>query len=324
MAKTTGSKAAKSTSKRPTRTAAKPRQLKPPKHQYFKLKNRHKHPAKLPSAWQLLQAAADSLWQNRRLFLGITLVYGLLNLILVQGLANSSDVNSLKQNLDSVFHGHFGSLGSSVSVFASLVGSAGNGSSPTAGAYQLFLAVITSLAVIWALRQIFAKAIPSVRDAYYQGMYPLIPFILVLLVICLQLIPFLLGAEIYSSVISNGIAISTPEKTGFALLFLILTLVSLYMAVSSLFALYVVTLPDMTLGRALRSGRELVRYRRWTVLRKIICLPIALVVVAAIIMVPIIVWITALASWVFFLLTMFSLVATHAYMYNLYRELLNE
>jgi hypothetical protein len=93
---------------------------------------------------------------------------------------------------------------------------------------------------------------------------------------------------------------------------------------SSLFALYIVTLPDMTPLTALRSARQLVRYRRWTVLRKIFWLPVALLILAAVIMVPIIIWLTAIAQWVFFLLTMFSLVATHAYMYNLYRELLHE
>jgi uncharacterized membrane protein YoaK (UPF0700 family) len=93
---------------------------------------------------------------------------------------------------------------------------------------------------------------------------------------------------------------------------------------SSLFALYIVTLPDMTPFKALRSARELVRHRRWTVLRKILFLPIILLVVAAIIMLPIIIWLTSLAQWVFFLLTMFALVAANAYMYTLYRELLNE
>jgi hypothetical protein len=39
---------------------------------------------------------------------------------------------------------------------------------------------------------------------------------------------------------------------------------------------------------------------------------------------PIITWLTPLTQWVFFLLTMFSLVAVHAYMYTLYREMLNE
>ena len=184
--------------------------------------------------------------------------------------------------------------------------------------------MITSLAVIWALRQVLAGVRVRVRDAYYLGMYPLIPFILVLLVIAVQLLPLVIGGTIYGIVISNGIAVYTVEKLAFALLFILLALLSLYMLSSSLFALYIVTLPDMTPMKALRSARELVRHRRWTVLRKILCLPIILLIVAAVIMVPIIIVLTPLAQWVFFVLTMFAVAAVHTYMYTLYRELLHE
>jgi hypothetical protein len=281
-------------------------------------------PSSIPSVWRLTTSAALLLKRYWPVFLGLTLIYGLLNLILVQGLASSTDVSSLKHDLNQVFNGHLGTLGSSLGVFVVLVGSAGNGSSQTAGAYQLFLALITSLAVIWSLRQLLANHPLRLRDAYYRGMYPLIPFILVLLIVSLQLLPLLIGSSLYSLVITNGIAVNALEKGLWLVFFLALALWTLYMISASLFALYIVTLPEMTPLKALRSARELVRGRRWTVLRKILYLPLLLLVVAAIIMVPIIIWLTALAQWVFFLLTMFSLIAIHTYMYNLYRELLNE
>lgn len=330
MSKKTGRPASKQkkaakTPKPPINPAAgKPRRLKVPTYQNFKLAKRIKHPVKLPSVLQLTKAAWRTLWQHKNLFIGITLTYGLLNLLLVQGLAGSTDVAGLKNTLNQAFTGNFGSLASGVSVFVVLVGSAGNGSSQTAGAYQLFLGLITSLAVIWALRQVLAGAIVRVRDAYYLGMYPLIPFMLVLLVIGLQLLPLLIGSTLYSLVVTNGIAVYPVEKVIWALMYGLLALLSLYLVSSSLFALYIVTLPNMTPMKALRSARDLVRYRRWTVLLKILCLPLILLVVAAVIMVPIIIWLTPLAQWVFFLLTMFALVAIHACMYTLYRELLNE
>lgn len=283
-----------------------------------------KQPLRLPNAWQLTKTAWDTLWQQRKLFIGITLIYGLLNLVLVQGLASGTDVTALKGNLNQVFSGHLGALGSSLSAFTVLVSSAGNGSSQTAGAYQLFLGLITSLAVIWALRQILAGARIRIRDAYYQGMYPLIPFTLVLLVIGLQLLPLLIGSGLYSLVVANGIAVNLIENLLFAALFAALACLSLYWINSSLLAIYIVTLPDMTPVKALRSARELVRGRRWSVLRKLLCLPVILLIAAAVIMVPIIIVLTPLAQWVFFLLTMFGLVAIHAYLYTLYRELLNE
>jgi len=49
-----------------------------------------------------------------------------------------------------------------------------------------------------------------------------------------------------------------------------------------------------------------------------------LLIAAAIIMVPIIIVLTSLAQWVFFVLTTLTLLLAHTYMYTLYRELLNE
>jgi phosphatidylglycerophosphate synthase len=76
--------------------------------------------------------------------------------------------------------------------------------------------------------------------------------------------------------------------------------------------------------KALRSARELVRYRRWTILRKVLFLPLLLLIVTAIMMVPVISVVTPLAQWVFFILMMAAIAVVHSYMYTLYRELLHE
>jgi hypothetical protein len=278
----------------------------------------------VPNVWQLSKQTGRALWRHRLLFGSLTLVYGLLTVVLVQGIAGGTDVSALKNNLKDAFSGQFGSLTSSLSIFVVLVSSAGNNSSQTAGAYQLFLALITSLAVIWALRQVSAGRHMRLRDAYYQGMYPLIPFVIVLLIICLQLLPLVIGSTLYSIVVTNGIAVHLIEKLFWLTLFIGLAIWSLYMVSSSVFALYIVTLPDMTPLKALRSARELIRRRRWIVLRKVLFLPILLLIGAAVIMLPIILWLTPLAQWVFFVLTMLALVVIHAYLYTLYRELINE
>jgi hypothetical protein len=316
-------KTAKAVSVPKTRPSDKPRRLKQRTYKSFQLQKRIKHPIKIPNVVKLTKSSVKLAWQHKKLFTGIILIYGLLNLIFVRGLAGGSDLGSLKDSFDQVFQGNFGSLASGLGVFITLVGSSGNSSSDTAGAYQTFLGLIASLAVIWALRQVMAGSYVRVRDAYYKGMYPLIPFILVVMVIGLQLIPLFAGVTLYSLVVSNGIAVGGGQFAWF-IFCILLSLLSLYMISSSIFALYIVTLPDMTPLKALRSARELVRYRRWTVLRKVLWLPLYLLLVAAVIMLPIIIWLTVMAQWIFFILTMVALLAVHAYMYTLYRELLNE
>jgi hypothetical protein len=279
-----------------------------------------KHSAVLPSAYKITKIAAHTLWSHKRLFAGITFVYALLNIVLVQGMSSSQDISFVKDALTGGSESVWASLG----TFTLLIGSGGNSSSPQTAPYQLMLFLIGSLAVIWTLRQLMAGKKLRVKDAYYKGVYPLVPFTLVLFVIGLELIPALLGSYLYGTVMSGGIAILAIQKLMWVLLYLLLIWLSLYLISSSMFAVYVVTLPGMEPIKALRSAKELVRYRRWTVLRKVAFLPVVLLIVASVVMVPIIIWLTPLARWVFFALTMCMLPAAHAYMYALYRELLNE
>lgn len=302
--------------------AQRPRRLRLPEYKTFRLR-RIRHPVRLPSSWKLLKQTLNIIWQNKRVFLGIAIVYGILNMLLVRGLSGGTDVSSLKQQITaSLGGGGVGQLATSFSVFVTLLGSSGNDSSPTAGSYQFFLLLIVSLATIWAARQVMAGHKVRVRDAFYKGMYPLIPFILVLVVVLLQILPLIIGGLIYTIVVSFGIAVTPLEQLLWGLLSLVLSFITIYMLCSSLFALYIATLPDMTPWRALKSARQVVRYRRGQVFRKLISLPVALLILSAIIMLPLIWYVPAVAQWVFFAVSMVTLVVVNVYMYALYKALL--
>ena len=246
-------------------------------------------------------------------------MYTILTILLVRGLAggtNIHDLSSLKTGgLSTVFTGLGG--------FLLLLTSSGNNSSPTAGVYQMFLTLFASLAFIWAYRQQLAGNYDvRVRDAYYRGMYPLIPVLLVVLVIGIQLLPMLIGAGLYSLVVSQGIAAVVFERILWGLVFFGLALASFYMVSASVFGLYIATLPDTAPLSALKSARSLVKHRRWSIARKLLFLPIILLTVAGILVTPVILYATVLAPWFFFLMTMASLPIVHSYMYTVYRELL--
>lgn len=296
------------------------RRLKQRNYRSLRLSKRIKHPIRLPSVWQLTKKTATILWSQKKLFAGICLVYGLLNVLVLLG--HQVNVTSLKDSLQTSLGG--GKVTVGFATFGVLVGSNNSSAGGAASLYQFVITVIASLALIWALRETMAGITVRIRDGYYRGMYPLVPFFLVLLVIALQLLPFVGGAAIYSTVITQGIAVLPIEKLIWAVLFGLTALLSIYMIASSIFALYIVTLPDMTPLKALRSARELVRHRRWTVIRKLILLPIILLLVSAVILLPIIFFAAPLAQAVFFALSALSLAALHGYIYNLYRELLRE
>ncbi|MGD0284206.1 MAG: hypothetical protein ABSB12_01225 [Candidatus Saccharimonadales bacterium] len=299
------------------------RRLKQPRYKSFKLQKRIKplYP-KLPGSFSLFWRSLKLLFRNWKFFLIIIVIYGVLNLLLVRDLANGTSLSQLKSVLDPFAKTNTSQLSNGFTLFLYLLGNSNNSNNANAGVFQTILLIIISLAIIWGLRQAYNGIHARVRDAFYQGMNSLIMFILILLVIGLQLIPFILGATLYNLVMSNGIAVYTIEKWLWALLFFILAVITIYMICSSIFALYIITLPDMTPMKALRSARELVMHRRWEVLRKVIFLPIALIVIATIIMVPLLLLSTPIAVWIFFVMTMAGLVVIHSYVYALYRELL--
>jgi len=322
MAAKPAKKPAKTSGKsRTVQVAKKPlaRKLKTPRYRSFHLQKRIKATTpKLPNVWRLFGTAIATLWNKKKLFGLIILIYGLLNVIFVTGINAGGSISGLKNSLQQVTNG---SLDTGTALFAYMLGNTGSATGNGAG-YQVILTIFGSLALIWALRQVYNKNDITARDAYYQGMRPFVPVLLVLAAIGLQLLPLLFGAILYSTAVGGGIAVFLVEKIMWGVLFALLVLLSLYLLCSSLFAIYIATLPDMTPLRALRSARRLVAHRRWTVIRKILFIPIIFLLVAAVVMIPVILFLTPIAPWMMFALSTVALAVFHSYMYALYKALL--
>jgi hypothetical protein len=310
-----------------TTEALGPRRLTLPKRIWYKpltWRNRPPVPAyvPLPKARVLLWRTLKQLWDNKKLFGGICAVYALLNILLVRGLASSGSLTSVKATVDTVAHGFSGKLATSLTGFVTLPSGSGTGATATSGVYQYVLLTICGLAVIWSYRQLTARQPAGVRDSFYQGMYPLVPFVLVQLIIGVQLTPLMIGGGIYNLLVPGGIVLHAGEKAVVITVSILLALWSLRMLGSSIFGVFIATLPNMTPLHALRSARQLVYGRRLKVWRKLVYLPVMLLVIAAVIELPLILFWTAAAPWVFFGLSMLALPVAYGYLYNLYREML--
>lgn len=317
---------AKSTSqKRPTQKSILSRKRKVDVSEYksfrYSKKIRHTSPS-LPGVISLLRSSLALIFGHKRLFLGLTLIYLVLSIILVKGFSLGGETSELKAVLDDIFGGGGGQVIGGIAVFSFLLGAVGKSSSEAGSVYQSVLFVIISLAFIWALRQTKADHKVGIKESLYKGMYPFIPFIMVLFVIALQIVPFAIGTTLYGLVASSGLAVGVLEHLFWIVVFGMFGLLTLYMLSSSLFALYIVTLPDIEPMQALRSARGLVQHRRWAVMRRVLVLPFVIVLAGAAVMIPIIVFVTLIAEITFFAFSMFSLVLIHSYLYNLYRKLL--
>src|SRR6266511_4117225 len=182
------SKSPKDKTKTKPVAAPEPRKLKQPTYRSFKLQKKLPKPemVKLSSSFKILRQVFGVLGKNWKLFLGIALVYAVLNLLLVQGFFGT-DVAGTKDSVNSMASGQLGKLSGGLSVLGTITDSAGTDASTSA--YRFVLLIIASLATIWGLRQVMAGEKIRVRDTFYEGMYPLVPFVLVFLVASLQLAP---------------------------------------------------------------------------------------------------------------------------------------
>lgn len=287
----------------------------------FRFAKKIKHPSSIPKARIIFVQSYRFLRSNLGLFSGIFAIFFVLSFVFVRGIGGGVDVLELEVLFSELLEDG-GRLVSSAAILTFLASSVTTASTEVGSMYQAILFVIVSLTVIYATRLRVADNAATVKQSFYEGTYPLIPFILVLSVIGLQLLPMLFGSWLFNAGIGNALAINPVEQFAFATIFFLLTVLSLYMVSSSIFALYIVTLPKMTPLKALRSARELVRYRRWSVIRKLFFLPVALVLVGGIVLFPVVLLLTPLAEALVLAYTLFATIFVHIYIYTMYRELL--
>ncbi len=270
----------------------------------------------MPSVWELTKKCISVLWPERWLFLGIIGTFGLVDLVLAKGFTIGASSSS------QLISGSVPKLGVGLITYAQMLATIGNGSSGGGFGFSLVLTIFASLAIIWSLRNSSNKVKVGLRDAYYRGMYPLIPFVIILSIIGLELLPLIGGLTVYITAMNSSIALDSIEKLVFLVLLFVLAVITMFWLSSSVFALYISTLPDMTPIKALRSAKVLVKKRRLAVILRILFLPFVLLLVSLAIMLPIIIFVPVMASWVFFVLSLLMLLVFHSYMYNFYRELI--
>lgn len=300
------------------------RKLQQPEYKPFRISKRIKHPGPaIPGVFKLSKQTLVHIWRHKRTFSLIAGVYLVLTLMLVRGFVITSDLSVAKEALQELLGNGTANVTASVTIFGLLLSSTNPGGS-TGALYQSALVVVFSLMIIWTLRQTYARQSFPMRDVFYRTSYPLVPFLMIIAVIGLQLLPLVAASFLYNATIVSGLSVSFAEVFAWSALVFLLVLWSAYLITASIFALYIVTLPDMTPLQALRSAKKLVQHRRWTVMRKVLFVPLGLLVGGFVITLPVILIFTAAAEVVFLIATSFVLVLVHGYLYSLYRELLNE
>ena len=274
--------------------------------------------SEVPSAWRLFGSTYTFITKNWKIIGSLTLIYGICYFLLVRA-APQINLGEYRTTLDDLITGSEAVKTLALSGLA--LASATTGASQVQLLYGLVLAVVFSLAFIWAIRHITAGKKFNIRDTFYRSQTPLIPYMSLVLLMFVQFIPLGFGSFLYAIVTSQHIAIGPWENLIFLVVWLTLSLASAYWLVNSLMASYAVTLPGMYPLSALKATRKLVKQRRWYLLKKILFLPLVLFLIFALFFLFLVAVAPSVVFWFYDLSVIVALPTVHIYYYQLYRSL---
>lgn len=298
-------------------------------------------PLRLPGYWSLTAQAFMILWNNKRTFGSLILLFTLITMALVG--ANSQETyGQIKEALDvtsqEIFKGGWGEIGKSALL---AVGSVGVGATPSADndAQRIFSVITMLLAwltTIYLLRIIMAGGKPKLRDGLYNAGAPIIPVALLFLVLIVQMLPVGIGVIGMTAATNYGLFEGGVVAMVFWLFMALLSCLSVYWLTSTMFAIMVATLPGMYPWQALRTAGDLVTGRRLRILYRFLWVTIITVIAWAFIFIPIVMLDGWLKSWIDAIAWMpivpvtgvvLSIVGatwTSAYFYLLYRKVVDD
>lgn len=293
------------------------------KRQYrsFHLQKKIKELKPLPRAHKILKESLIFLWRNKRLFVAIASIHVLVYVFLINAPQRILSIDEIQETVnDALGEGSSQTLNGTLATLGTVIGV--NASAQAGGTRAALAILLISLVYIWAIRQVSNKQDIGMRDAYYQGMAPLFPVLLILAIVALQMIPFAVAGIGYSIARTGGIFVTGFEDLAFFIIVLLMGLLSLFLITPTIIAFYIATLPGMYPMEAMRSAKKLVQFQRLAVFRRIFFLPLFLAIIYTVLLLFLI---RFLPDITFYYTESFQFVALpliHVYLYKLYRSLI--
>lgn len=292
---------------------------------------------KLPGYFAFTNYVRKTLWNHRKTFLLLALIYAVLTALMV-GIASQDSFNTLTDTLRTtsggLFVGGWGEIGKASLLFlTAATGGLSQNLTDVQQIYAVIIILLTWLTSVWLLRNILAGHKVKIRDGLYNAGAPILSTFLVALLLIVQLLPFALALIGYSAASTSGLLTNGVEAMLFWLATGLLTVLSLYWITSTMFALVIVTLPGMYPFQAIKTAGDLVVGRRLRILLRLLWLITSVLIAWAIVMIPLILldsWFKSIwlvISWlptvpvVLLALSALTVIWVSSYIYLLYRKM---
>lgn len=304
-------------------------------HKSF-VRTRHRDKVKTPKIegyiafpWYVLRM----LWNRKWLYARFVLVFLVLSVIFI-GALQADNISSVNETIDSATNGS-DVLGpvmrAVVTVGSSFSGALNNNLSDAQYIYVSILFVLGMLTIVWLLRHQLAGKKLTLRDGLYSAAAPIMAEYVLLIIGIIQLIPAALVLLFYVSATTGGLLNGGIETAMFSLAIFLVIVLTLYFMMTTLFAMFIATIPGTHPLRAYRAARKIVAGQRLRLLLRLVWMLVIVLAACFIVLVPIVIIVNSVGgsnSWAiplaYQLAVIMSTLYGTAYGYLLYRRMIDE
>ena len=169
---------------------------------------------------------------------------------------------------------------------------------------------------------ISSKPIKQIKQAIYFGPAQVVPFLLILGLILLQLLPAFVVADFGSHLRNTGVLDTNWEHLGAVAVIVFSLGLSIYWAMSGLFSLIIVSIPKTYPWQAWMAGFNLLHGRRPYLFKHFIFLILSVIILAGLVCLPFVYLIPRYVIYILFLTVLLAYLIIQIYLFFLYKALL--
>jgi hypothetical protein len=269
---------------------------------------------------------ATQTWQELTAFwrplFGVTLVYLVLYFIFVLGFNVSYSYQDIVASVALQIGENASWLPQKSVTVLNVFGSGFSGQSDASTVMQFLLFIIATMAIIWTLRSLRALKHIKIRTAYYEGPAQFVPFILVVFLLFLTLLPSAIGSAIFGVAQLTGA--QGLELTLAGVLAAALFFGSVYLFCAWFPALYIVSLPKGTPIKSMKLAWGLTKGKRFWLVRTLVSLAILLALSAFLSIFLVVLILPVVSVFMAFIVSFAVFTVAQTFMYITYRSMIDD
>lgn len=279
--------------------------------------------------WYVLRV----LWNRKWVYIRLIGIFFALSVLFIGALQtdNISSINGIFDTINSETNILNPVMRAGATVLSSVTGSLNNNLSDIQYVYISILIILGLLTVVWLVRHQLAGDKVRMRDGLYNAATPIVAEYALVGVGILQLLPVALAVVVYISLTSSGIIDGGIEAGMFVAALFLMAVLTLYFMTTTLFALFIASIPGTYPLKAYRAARQIVAGQRLRLLLRLVWMVVVILIAWFIVLVPTIIIVNSIGagdSWAipiaYQLVVITSIVYATAYGYLLYRRMIDE